>query len=96
MPGRAGARGIEGLPGPTGPQGAKGYQGPRGRDVTIDMGFVFARHSQSVSVPECPLDTVKLWDGYSLLNLHGNARASGQELGSTGSCMARFVIRQLA
>ena len=96
MPGRAGARGIEGLPGPTGPQGAKGYQGPRGRDVTIDMGFVFARHSQSVSVPECPLDTVKLWHGYSLLNLHGNARASGQELGSTGSCMARFVIRQLA
>jgi collagen type IV alpha len=31
-----------------------------------------------------------LWSGYSLLNLHGNARASGQELGSTGSCMPRF------
>jgi collagen type IV alpha len=50
----------------------------------------FNRHSQKATVPECPLDTVRLWTGYSLLNLHGNARASGQELGSTGSCMQRF------
>jgi collagen type IV alpha len=48
------------------------------------------RHSQKTTVPDCPLDTVRLWTGYSLLNLHGNARASGQELGSTGSCMQRF------
>ena len=52
--------------------------------------FTTFRHSQSVNVPECPLDTELLWSGYSLLNLHGNARASGQELGSTGSCMPRF------
>jgi integrin beta 8 len=49
-----------------------------------------SRHSQKSIPPECPLDTVSLWTGYSLLNLHGNAKASGQELGSTGSCMQRF------
>ena len=48
------------------------------------------RHSQTKKEPECPMDTVPLWTGYSLLNLHGNARASGQELGSTGSCMSKF------
>ena len=58
--------------------------------VWSDCLFSCFRHSQKPSVPECPLDTVKLWSGYSLLNLHGNARASGQELGSTGSCMQRF------
>ena len=52
--------------------------------------YLIFRHSQKTTVPECPLDTVRLWTGYSLLNLHGNARASGQELGSTGSCMQRF------
>jgi collagen type IV alpha len=88
--GRPGLPGIAGLPGFPGPQGPRGRRGPQGPDSTIDMGYVYVRHSQSTIPPECPLDTVKLWEGYSLLNLHGNARASGQELGSTGSCMPRF------
>ena len=89
-PGLAGLPGASGVPGLPGIQGPKGYPGPKGQDTTIDMGYVFVRHSQKVTPPECPLDTVRLWTGYSLLNLHGNARASGQELGSTGSCMPKF------
>ncbi len=89
-PGLPGLRGPEGQPGLQGPPGPKGYQGQKGPDTMIDLGYVFVRHSQTIDPPECPLDTVRLWTGYSLLNLHGNARASGQELGSTGSCMQRF------
>lgn len=89
-PGLPGIGGMPGNPGLPGIQGPKGLPGPRGLDTTIDMGYVFVRHSQRTDPPECPLDTVLLWKGYSLLNLHGNARASGQELGSSGSCMQRF------
>ena len=42
-PGMTGLKGYNGLMGQPGPQGPKGYQGPRGRDTTIDMGYVFAR-----------------------------------------------------
>lgn len=88
--GQAGLTGDFGMQGPDGPIGEKGYSGSRGQDTLVDVGYVFTRHSQTTEVPRCPLDTVKLWEGYSLVNFHGNARASGQELGSSGSCLPMF------
>lgn len=52
--------------------------------------FLSYRHSQNTEVPACPAGTRFLWNGYSLLNFHANARASGQDLGSSGSCVQRF------
>nr|8TYS_B Chain B, Collagen IV, chain Viking [Drosophila melanogaster]8TYS_E Chain E, Collagen IV, chain Viking [Drosophila melanogaster] len=54
-------------------------------------GFIFARHSQSVHVPQCPANTNLLWEGYSLSGNVAASRAVGQDLGQSGSCMMRFT-----
>ncbi|KAJ7390303.1 collagen [Desmophyllum pertusum] len=48
-------------------------------------------HSQSTSIPECPLNLTRLWTGYSLLYVQGHDTSHGQDLGSSGSCMRRFT-----
>jgi len=42
-------------------------------------------------VPQCPANTNLLWEGYSLSGNIGSARAVGQDLGQSGSCMQRFT-----
>lgn len=46
------------------------------------MGFLLVVHSQSESIPRCPLQTEKLWEGYSLLYLEGQEKAYTQDLGN--------------
>lgn len=53
-------------------------------------GFVFTRHSQTISIPKCPVNTNLLWEGYSFLSAIGSGRAIGQDLGQSGSCLRRF------
>jgi collagen type IV alpha len=43
-------------------------------------------------VPDCPANTVKLWDGYSLLYFSGNEKSHQQDLGSAGSCLSQFSV----
>ena len=52
--------------------------------ITTD---VFAKHSQTGTVPTCPPGTTKLWEGYSLMFLGDNFYQTGQDLGRAGSCM---------
>lgn len=78
--------GLPGLPGRPGLKGAKGFKGGRGDDAPPapgpkNRGFFFTRHSQSELIPYCPRNTVKLWDGFSLLHIMGDAKAHGQDLG---------------
>ncbi|TGZ48670.1 hypothetical protein DBV15_12111, partial [Temnothorax longispinosus] len=58
--------------------------GPRNR------GFYFARHSQTEMIPICPRNTVKIWEGFSLLHTMGNGRPYAQDLGAAGSCIKKF------
>lgn len=51
---------------------------------------MFTKHSQELSVPQCPPGSSSLYDGYSLLFINGNNRAHGQDLGTLGSCLPRF------
>ena len=69
------------ISGAQGPQGQPGLQGPPGS--TQPSGFMLVRHSQSEQVPQCPAGSNLLWEGYSLLYLEGNERASNQDLGKT-------------
>lgn len=90
-----GERGYPGSPGLPGLDGERGLRGQSGDDapsppIARSRGFVFARHSQDVHVPECPPNTNKLWDGYSLASVIGASRAVGQDLGKPGSCLLRF------
>ena len=48
-------------------------------------------HSQSVSIPDCPLNLTRLWTGYSLLYVQGHDTSHGQDLGASGSCLRRFT-----
>lgn len=48
-------------------------------------------HSQSTSIPQCPLNLTRLWTGYSLLYVQGHDTSHGQDLGESGSCMRRFT-----
>ena len=48
----------------------------------ITLRHFLNRHSQMTSPPECPIGTVKMWEGYSLLYVMGNGRSSGQDLGA--------------
>lgn len=80
------------MAGLTGFRGPKGERGPPAESPTRakSRGFVFARHSQGVHIPECPPNTNKMWEGYSLASVIGAARAVGQDLGQSGSCLLRF------
>lgn len=82
-PGGFGAPGLDGRPGPKGQLGESAQrEQPRG--------YVYAIHSQTTSVPQCPSNAVKLWDGYSLASMVGSSRAAGQDLGAAGSCLQHF------
>ena len=88
--------GVDGLDGDLGPPGEKGFRGPPGSvglpgpPGEADFGFYVVRHSQTTNLPDCPAETVRLWDGYSLLYVQGNERAHGQDLGQPGSCLQKF------
>ena len=81
--GERGRAGLPGLPGTPGFPGAPGGWAP-------SRGFTFAKHSQTTAVPQCPPGASQLWEGYSLLYVQGNGRASGQDLGQPGSCLSKF------
>merc|ERR1712088_691598 len=95
MPGRNGIPGEDGLQGergPTGPNGKDGEPGAPGlpgADAN-HHGFIFARHSQERTIPNCPLDTNRLWEGYSFLYTQGNTEPNSQDLGGAGSCLRHF------
>lgn len=96
--GLSGEKGERGFQGPPGINGLDGYAGARGYPGDAapspprakSRGFVFTRHSQTTSIPDCPINTNKLWEGYSLASVIGASRAVGQDLGKAGSCMLRF------
>jgi len=94
--GPQGQRGDKGYMGLTGAPGLRGLPGPQGEPAPAppapkSRGFIFARHSQSVHVPQCPANTNLLWEGYSLSGNVAASRAVGQDLGQSGSCMMRFT-----
>ena len=74
MPGRTG---LKGIPGPPGPRGDPAPPSPAPKS----RGFAIVRHSQAEIIPVCPKNTVKLWDGFSLLHIHSEKRTQGQDLG---------------
>lgn len=90
--GEAGFQGAPGLRGLDGYTGAKGEQGDPAPipPSAKSRGYIFARHSQKTSIPQCPPNSDKLWEGYSLASVIGSGRAVGQDLGLAGSCMLRF------
>lgn len=95
--GYPGEKGLPGLPGRAGSRGPQGSHGIRGEDAPRppppkSRGFFFARHSQHEFIPVCPRGTIKMWDGFSLLNIMGNSKSHGQDLGAPGSCMKRFNV----
>ncbi len=99
MPGRDGARGPEGRqgePGEDGRTGPAGETGPSGRDGRHGIGAssIIAMHSQTSSPPDCPDDSTKLWDGYSLADGLGTYQGQG-DLGRPGSCMRHFASSPL-
>jgi len=91
-----GQRGDMGEIGLTGRVGLRGAPGPPGDPAPPppppkSRGFIFTRHSQSVRIPECPANTNKMWEGYSLSGNVASSRAVGQDLGQSGSCLMRFT-----
>ena len=72
--------GVPGIPGRNGEDGIDGAPGLPGLSALFH-GYFVTRHSQTSEVPQCPENTRKLWDGYSLLFIQGNERAHGQDLG---------------
>lgn len=98
LQGEIGLKGERGLQGPPGSSGLPGLQGVKGivgdaapsPSRAKSRGFVFARHSQNIEPPECPPNTNKMWEGYSLASVIGSSRAVGQDLGLAGSCLLRF------
>lgn len=96
--GEAGNKGERGYTGAPGLAGLNGFRGPKGEHGVAAVsppraksrGFVFVRHSQGVHIPECPPNTNKMWEGYSLASVIGASRAVGQDLGLSGSCLLRF------
>uniref|UniRef100_V9GVP0 Collagen type IV n=1 Tax=Ectopleura larynx TaxID=264052 RepID=V9GVP0_9CNID len=90
--GVAGDQGIDGFEGIRGRPGDAGFTGPAGQSgaPAKSRGYFFSRHSQTITVPQCPDGTDLMWSGYSLLYVQGNKLAHGQDLGSGGSCLRRF------
>lgn len=85
LPGIKGERGKDGIPGVPGMKGLKGHQGYPGQPGDAGSnyltGILLVRHSQSSTVPTCPKNMARLWDGYSLLYIEGNEKAHNQDLG---------------
>ena len=75
---------ILGMPGEKGNLGNRGPQGMPGNM------FVFTVHSQSNTVPSCPINSTLLWNGYSIAFTDGNGYGHGQDLGRAGSCVQQF------
>jgi collagen type IV alpha len=90
-PGQRGAPGLNGRPGEIGAPGQPGDIGLPGNAYSR-AGLLITRHSQDSFEPECPPNTVKLWDGYSLLYFSGNEKSHQQDLGTAGSCLRRFSV----
>lgn len=91
QPGQRGLPGNEGRPGEMGPRGSPGDAGAPG-NAYARAGLLITRHSQESREPECPQNTVKLWEGYSLLYFSGNEKSHQQDLGTAGSCLRRFSV----
>lgn len=89
-PGVPGQRGDPGFPGQRGEPGTPGTTGVIGQSATGE-GYHMVVHSQSISIPDCPLNLTRLWTGYSLLYVQGHDTSHGQDLGASGSCMRRFT-----
>jgi collagen type IV alpha len=84
-----GAAGLPGSHGAPGAPGAHGRPGPAGD--AGDGSFIFVRHSQDTTTPQCPQQTTKLQDdGYSFMGMQGDTYAAHQDLGNSGSCLRRF------
>ncbi len=43
--------------------------------------FVYARHSQSAYLPNCPTGHTEMWQGYSLLHAEDGSRSNVMDLG---------------
>ena len=61
--GTPGGMGEKGFPGPRGVPGQAGPIGVVGKSATGE-GFHVVVHSQSTSIPDCPLNLTRLWTGY--------------------------------
>merc|ERR1712048_818381 len=89
--GEPGLPGREGSPGEPGSPGKPGHDGPRGFAGNMG-GFIIARHSQSQFIPNCPTGAVKLWDGYSFVQIEAQGGIHSQDIGGSGSCMRKFSL----
>lgn len=89
FPGMPGMKGDTGFPGLSGSPGMPGLPGQSG---TSRAASLLVRHSQSPDVPNCPDGNVRLWNGYSLLEIyHPNInRWRTIDLGSADSCSPFF------
>merc|ERR1712123_163876 len=55
---------------------------------------VLALHSQTMNIPDCPENWVRMWDGYSfVMHTDAGAEGAGQSLSSPGSCLKDFRSR---
>ena len=74
-PGLTGLPGMRGMPGLPGIKGETGLPGQDGRSESKNdwslNGFFITRHSQKEIPPDCPINTMKLWDGFSFVYFEG-------------------------
>ena len=61
--GTPGKNGLPGYPGNRGEAGPQGGIGIAGKSATGE-GFHLVVHSQSTSIPDCPMNLTRLWTGY--------------------------------
>ena len=66
--GTPGGMGEKGFPGPRGDPGQPGPVGVVGKSATGE-GFHVVVHSQSTSIPDCPLNLTRLWTGYRYMHV---------------------------
>lgn len=88
--GKTGSNGRNGPMGDVGMKGGKGTKGIPGDDGDIgpagpmgfgDGGLLYATHSQNKDFPLCPDKTPPLYQGYSLLAIHGDTDSVTMDLG---------------
>ncbi|KAK2709138.1 hypothetical protein QYM36_012957, partial [Artemia franciscana] len=89
--GEMGHRGRQGASGPRGAKGSKGTLGQDGVQTHLKkLSYFITRHSQSRQIPECPIGTKKMWDGFSLSHFVGDHLSQDQDLGQPSSCLQVF------